>query len=193
MRITQICGFATQSHRSGEVWSGLHKQKDAPTFRFNFLDVCFFSFFLMVHRHFLSLQRAPDTRGNDPGFRHTSHSCRRGDRGGRGCSSGLPNLSIQNRLVSWFMQSSWQLSCFFSRCASSPLTPWDVIWAHTNIDISQRSGWLEKNTHKKKEHLQLQLQKKTQMTQDTDSRASRSCSAFAGAASSPWRRNLQLC
>ena len=52
----------------------------------------------------------------------------------------------------------------------------------------QRSGWLEKNT--KKEHLQLQLQK-AQMTQDTDSRASRSCSPFAGAASSPWRRNMQ--
>ena len=104
----------------------------------------------MVHRHFLSLQQAPDTRGNGPGFRHTSHSCRRGDRGGRGCSSGLPNLSIQNRLVSWFMQSSWQLSCFFSRCAMSPLTPWDVIWAHTNIDISQRSGWLEKKHTQKK-------------------------------------------
>ena len=37
--ITQICGFATQSFHSGEVRSG--QQKDATTFRFNFLDVCF--------------------------------------------------------------------------------------------------------------------------------------------------------
>ena len=120
--------------------------------------------FLMVHRHFLSLQQAPDTRGNDPGFRHTSHSCK----------------------IGWLNDS-----CSYHAFLKMRKFSLDAMRCHMSsykYRYFQRSGWLEKNT--KKEHLQLQLQK-AQMTQDTDSRASRSCSPFAGAASSPWRRNMQ--